>query len=92
MLQKSCFPIVAVRHLFHQIGDYISKQKTKFPNEKIVFSQFDCKNGFYSLALREKSRDITAFVISNIQVRYCRLSQGLSISPSDFHDICIIFF
>ena len=84
MLQKSCFPIVAVRHLFHQIGDYISKQKTKFPNEKIVFSQFDCKNGFYSLALREKSRDITAFVISNIQVRYCRLSQGLSISPSDF--------
>lgn len=84
MLHKSSFPIVAVRHLFHQIGEFITKQKTKFPTEKIIFSQFDCKNGFYSLALREKSRDITAFVISNLQVRYCRLSQGLSISPSDF--------
>ena len=47
-------------------------------------SCFDVRNGYYALALRESKRDMTAFIASTEQCRYRRLSQGLSLAPSDF--------
>ena len=83
-LLESRFPVVSMRLLFGQISQYIAKLKAEKPIEKIIFSSIDIRNGFYSLSISQNSRDLTSFIIGSRQVRYKRLAQGMSISPSEF--------
>ena len=78
------YPIAPIRVLFQQISEFISKIRHRFPGEKVLMSNFDVRNGYYNIALRESKRDITSFIASGEQIRYRRLSQGLSLAPSDF--------
>ena len=78
------YPIVGIRTIMSNISSRIAALKAANPTERIVLSTIDIKSGFYSLALCKSSRDITAFVLNGQQLRYRRLSMGLSTSPSDF--------
>ena len=78
------YPIPPLRYLNAQLSEKITKFKNKFPGENIVFSSFDLKNGFYNLGLQKSSRDLSAFIVTSKQLRYARLSMGLSLSPSVF--------
>ena len=83
-LTCSTFPIPPIRTLNRQISDAMTEFKKKYPGEKIFLSQLDVKNGFYVLSLANSARDKTAFIVSKRQMRYARLSMGLSLSPSVF--------
>ena len=78
------FPIVPPRTVFKAISAFIESIKRSHPNEKIYFTSMDLKNGYYHISLRESQRDMTSFIIGHTQLRYRRLSQGLSLAPSDF--------
>ena len=78
------YPIAPIRMIFSKISEFISIMKKNFPNEIIYMSVFDVRNGYYTLGIRESCRDLTAFIASSEQVRFKRLSQGLSLAPSDF--------
>ena len=78
------YPIPPLRYLNAQLSEKITQFKNKYPREKIVFSSFDLKNGFYNLGLQKSSRDLSAFIVTSKQLRYARLSMGLSLSPSVF--------
>ncbi|CBY36341.1 unnamed protein product [Oikopleura dioica] len=78
------FPLLPIRSILTKISTGIAKLKAKYPKGKICFSGLDVRNAFYSLSLRENSRDITSFMYGNNQMRYCRMSQGLSSSPANF--------
>ena len=65
-----------------KIGFAIKNLEQKFPNEKILFSSIDVKNAYYSLSIANSDRNITSFILSNRQIRYQRLVQGLSLAPS----------
>lgn len=78
------FPLTPMRVLFGQISLFMSKMKEKFPGQKILMTGLDVRNGYYSLAIRQEKRDLTAFVLGEEQLRYRRLSQGLKTAPSDF--------
>ena len=78
------YPIPPIRSLNASISATITEIRRKSPNEEIFFSSVDLKNGFYCLALAKSARDKTAFIISQKQFRYARLSMGLALSPSVF--------
>lgn len=78
------YPIPSIRELNARISEKIAQLKYRYPQEKIFFSQLDLKNAFFILSLTKESRPMTAFIINNRQVRYTRLSMGLSVSPSNF--------
>lgn len=78
------YPTINVRVLLQMVANHITSLKNKFPKEKIVFGNFDLANAFYCLALRDTSRSYTAFMYSRRQLRYARMAQGLSSSPSIF--------
>ena len=77
-------PVISTRLLLCRISTAISRLKQKFPNSKIVFSNIDIKNAYYSLSLVESKRNITSFIVNFRQLRYLKLSQGLSAAPSVF--------
>ena len=83
-LTCSTFPIPPIRTLNRQISDAMTNFKKNYPGEKIFLSQLDIKNAFYVLSLANSARDKTAFIVSKRQMRYARLSMGLSLSPSVF--------
>ena len=55
-----------------------------YPNDPILFTNCDIRNGYYSVSIRNSKRDYTAFIVGHEQLRYRRLSQGLSLAPSTF--------
>ena len=75
-------PVITTRLLLAKIGFAIKNMERKFPNEEILFSTVDVKNAYYSLSIAESDRNITSFIISNRQIRYVKMVQGLSLSPS----------
>ena len=75
-------PVIPTRLLMAKIGFAIKNLEQKFPNEKILFSSIDVKNAYYSLSIANSDRNITSFILSNRQIRYQRLVQGLSLAPS----------
>ena len=78
------YPIPPIRSLNATISATITEIRRRSPDEEIFFSQVDLKNGFYCLSLAKSARDKTAFIISQKQFRYARLSMGLALSPSVF--------
>ncbi|KAG2215161.1 hypothetical protein INT45_010712 [Circinella minor] len=67
------------------------------------FTVMDAMKGYWQLPIAEKSRDLTGFVTSSSQKRWCRLVMGMRTSPgvwqsimddcfhSALFDYCIIF-
>ena len=88
----SHFPISHLRVILRKFSGIIAKLKRNFPNEEILISSIDFRNGYYVLAIRESQRDITAFICNQVQMRYARLSQGLSLAPSAFQRFLSICF
>ena len=78
------YPIPPLRALNALLSEKIAEFSRKFPSEEIVFSSYDLRNGFYHLGLKKSSRDLSAFIVTAKQLRYARLSMGLSLSPSVF--------
>ena len=78
------FPIPEVRILNCTISKKIADLREKFPGESIFFASLDLKNAFYCLSLTGSSRDKTAFIVNARQLRFKRLSMGLSISPVEY--------
>ena len=83
-LIRTVYPIIPMRTLFSRISACIQVLKQKWPGQRIVMSQIDIRNGFYTLAIKDSKRDMTAFILSDRQVQYARLSQGLALAPGDF--------
>ena len=83
-LTTTRFPIPSIRNLNQTISSTIARLKADHPTERIMMASLDLRNAFYNIALEDESRDITAFILSDIQVRYRRLSMGLAVSPSEF--------
>ena len=77
------YPLVPMRDIFRSISQFVTHLKAK-NGGKILFSNIDIRNGYYSLSIRENKRDLTSFIINHEQLRYRRLSQGLSCAPSTF--------
>ena len=87
----SHFPISPLRVILRKFSEIIARLKRNYPDEEILISAIDFRNGYYVLSIRESQRDITAFICNSVQMRYARLSQGLSLAPSAFQrflDIC----
>ena len=83
-LLQGRYPIIPMRVLLAQISLQISKIKSLYPNDPILFTNCDIRNGYYSVSIRNSKRDYTAFIVGHEQLRYRRLSQGLSLAPSTF--------
>ena len=83
-LLQSHFPTLPMRSLFQRISACIDDLRKKYLGEKIIFSNVDIRNGYYSLSIKASTRKYTAFLISDKQLQYARLSQGLSLAPGDF--------
>ncbi|GFV77912.1 hypothetical protein TNCV_661 [Trichonephila clavipes] len=49
-----------------------------------IFTTLDLKNGFFHVAVNERSRKFTSFVTHNGQYQFRRMPFGLSTSPSTF--------
>ena len=87
----SHFPITPLRTILRKFSESIAHLRRNFPTEEILISAIDFRNGYYVLSVRESQRDVTSFICNNVQMRYARLSQGLSLAPSAFQrflDIC----
>ena len=80
----SHFPIVGNREIFSDISKGIEDLKKNFPGETIFFHSLDLSNAYFTLGVKASKRDILSFVVNDKQVRYRRLAQGLSLSPSVF--------
>ena len=78
------WPVLPIRDLLHRLGQDVQILQRSFPNEKIFFFSTDLKQGFYTLAITNSSRDITSFIASERQIRYKRCTQGMNISPAVF--------
>ena len=78
------YPIPNIRSLQQNLSNAIIQLKKHYSDDKICFSTFDLRQGFFILSIVERNRDITSFVIDNLQVRYQRLPMGLTLSPSVF--------
>ena len=78
------YPSAALRLVLSKVSSGITTLKERFPHDKIYFIGLDVRNAFYSISIREKSRDIIAFLFGGEQYRYQRMSQGLSLSPATF--------
>jgi len=77
-------PVISTRLLLCRISAAISRLKQNSPSSNLVFSNIDIKNAYYSLSLVESKRNITSFIVNYRQLRYLKLSQGLSAAPSVF--------
>jgi len=78
------YPSLPIRSVLAKVSAAITSLKQRFPQDKIYFVGLDVRNAFYSISIREKSREITSFLFGGEQYRYQRMSQGLSSSPSTF--------
>ena len=78
------YPSLPIRSVLAKVSQHISSLKQRFPHDKIYFIALDVRNAFYSISIREKSRDVTSFLFGGEQYRYQRMSQGLSSSPATF--------
>jgi len=78
------YPSLPIRSVLAKVSSAITSLKQKFPNDQIYFIGLDVRNAFYSISIREKSREVTSFLFGGEQFRYRRMSQGLSSSPSTF--------
>lgn len=78
------YPSLPIRSVLAKVSTAISTLRERFPHDKIYFVSLDVRNAFYSISIREKSRDITSFLFGGEQFRYQRMSQGLSSSPATF--------
>jgi len=78
------YPSLPIRSVLAKVSTAISTLKDRYPHDKIYFVGLDVRNAFYSISIREKSRDITSFLFGGEQFRYQRMSQGLSSSPATF--------
>lgn len=83
-LSTTNFPIPSIRNLNQTISTAIARLTSDFPEEKICMASLDLRNAFYNLCIAAEDRDITAFIISDLQLRYKKLSMGLAVSPSEF--------
>ena len=78
------YPSLPIRSVLAKVSSSITSLKRRYPEDKTYFIGLDVRNAFYSIAIREKSREITSFLFGGEQFRYTRMSQGLSSSPSTF--------
>jgi len=78
------WPVLPIRDLLHRLGQDVQSLQRSFPDEKIFFFSTDLKQGFYTLAITNSSRDITSFIASERQIRYKRCTQGMNTSPACF--------
>jgi hypothetical protein len=78
------YPSLPIRSVLAKVSTAISTLRERYPHDKIYFVSLDVRNAFYSISIREKSRDITSFLFGGEQFRYQRMSQGLSSSPATF--------
>ena len=86
------YPIAPMRQIFAKISSCIATLRERYPTENIIYSQFDLKNGYSSLSIIDSKRDMTSFIYGDRQVRYARLSQGLSLSPAVFQKFMHLTF
>ena len=80
----SHFPIVGNRQVFADISKGIHELEKEYPDQKVWFFSFDLSNAYFTLSVRNSKRDILAFILNDRMLRYSRLAQGLSLSPSTF--------
>ncbi|CBY39584.1 unnamed protein product [Oikopleura dioica] len=78
------WPIMPIRSILTTISRNITNLKRDYPGERIFFVGIDIRNAYYTLSLRNSTRELTSFIFSDKQYEYTKMSQGLSTSPSTF--------
>ena len=76
------FPLESTRSIFGKVGREVSRLRKMYPKDDIHFTTMDFRSGYFSIPIEGSSRDVTAFSIGNMQVRYKKCPQGISIAPS----------
>ena len=84
------YPLAPIRVIFAKISRFVTKMKNL--GKEIMFTVIDLRNGYYSISIRPEKRDMTSFIVSEQQLKYRRLSQGLKTAPSDFSSFMSIVF
>ena len=85
-------PVIPTRLLMAKIGFAIKSLEKKFPTEEILFTSIDVKNAYYSLSIASSDRNVTSFILTDRQIRYQRLVQGLSLAPSCWNQFMLKSF